>query len=203
MYFSARTYSLSPVSYHNYSDSELIALYKAERNKAAFGTLYQRHAHLVFGVCMKYLKNRDDAEDAVMQIFEKLLADILKHEIQEFRFWVHTVAKNHCLMHLRKEQSMLKHQNQLNKDAGLIMDFSEDAHLDKNEWKEVQLNEMNNALTKLNEQQRICVELFYIHDKSYQQIVEQTGYTMNEVRSFIQNGKRNLRIQLDKSREQR
>jgi RNA polymerase sigma-70 factor (ECF subfamily) len=150
---------------------------------------------------MKYLKNRDDAEDAVMLIFEKLLSDLLHHDVQEFRYWIHTVAKNHCLMHLRKEQSLLKHQVQLNKDAASFMETEEDRHLNLKEWKETKLNEMNIALLNLSEPQRICVELFYLHDKSYQEIAEQTGYAMNEVRSYIQNGKRNLKIQMEKNRD--
>lgn len=163
--------------------------------------LFQRYKHLVLGVCMKYLKNRDDAEDAVMQIFEKLLNDVLKHDIQEFRYWVHTVAKNHCLMQLRKEQSVQKHLQQLNKDAASVMETEEDVHLNVKALKEEQLNAMNLALNQLSEPQRICVELFYLHDKSYQEISEQTGYPMNEVRSYIQNGKRKLKIQMEKKRE--
>lgn len=192
---------MSPASYNHLSDSELIALYKLDSNKQAFGILFNRYTHLVFGVCLKYLKDRDDAEDAVMQIFEKLLTDIIKHDVQEFKFWIHTVAKNHCLMQLRKEQHDRKHQNQLDKDAISLMDFTEDAHHDRNEIKEIQLNEMNLALKQLNDTQRRCIELFYIQDKSYQQIALETGFTLNEVRSYIQNGKRNLKIHLEKIRE--
>jgi RNA polymerase sigma-70 factor (ECF subfamily) len=194
---------LSPASYNHLSDSELIALYKLDSNKQAFGILFNRYTHLVFGVCLKYLKDRDDAEDAVMQIFEKLLTDIIKHDVQEFKFWIHTVAKNHCLMQLRKEQHARKHQNQLDKDAISLMDFTEDAHHDRNEIKEIQLNEMNLALKQLNDTQRRCIELFYIQDKSYQQIALETGFTLNEVRSYIQNGKRNLKIHLEKIRERK
>lgn len=192
---------MSPSPLHNHSDAELLLLYKQAQNKDAFGLLFQRYKHLVLGVCMKYLKNRDDAEDAVMQIFEKLLSDVLKHDIQEFRYWVHTVAKNHCLMQLRKEQSLQKHQHQLNKDAASVMETEEDVHLNVKALKEEQLNAMNLALNQLSEPQRICVELFYLHDKSYQEISEQTGYPMNEVRSYIQNGKRKLKIQMEKKRE--
>jgi RNA polymerase sigma-70 factor (ECF subfamily) len=104
-------------------------------------------------------------------------------------------------MQLRKEQHARKHQNQLDKDAISLMDFTEDAHHDRNEIKEIQLNEMNLALKQLNDTQRRCIELFYIQDKSYQQIALETGFTLNEVRSYIQNGKRNLKIHLEKIRE--
>ncbi len=189
-------------SLHTRTDSELIQLYKSQQVKEAIGILFKRYTHVVFSVCMKYLKNRDDAEDAVMQIFEALLIKLPKHEVKEFRFWLHTVSKNHCLMKLRKEQSILIHQNQLKKEAEVFMEIQTDPHHERGEWKEHLLNEMNNALLTLNEPQRVCVELFYLHNKSYQEIVEQTGYTMNEVRSHIQNGKRNLKTQLEKTREQ-
>lgn len=199
--FSVSGFPLSSSPIHTYSDSELLLLYKQEQHKEAFGILFHRYKHLVLGVCLKYLRNRDDAEDAVMQIFEKLLTDILKHDIQEFRFWLHTVAKNHCLMQLRKEQSLFKNQNQLNKDAASFMETEDDMHLNLKVLKEAQLENMHHALNQLSEPQRVCVELFYLHDKSYQEIADQTGYPMNEVRSYIQNGKRNLKIQMEKKRE--
>lgn len=163
--------------------------------------MYQRYAHLVFGVCMKYLKNKDEAEDASMQVFEKLLTTLLQYEVNEFKFWIHTVTKNHCLYILRKQQSQFKNQKEMNKDFPVIMENEEFSPLDNENWKNTKLEEMNGALMQLKEGQKICVELFYLKEKSYQEIVDETGYSMLEVKSFIQNGKRNLKIMLSQNNE--
>lgn len=163
--------------------------------------LYQRYVHLVLGVCMKYLKNRDEAEDATMQVFEKLLVQLHQYEVNEFKFWIHTVAKNHCLYLLRKQQSHFKNQKEMNKDFPVIMENEQSSPLDNENWKNAKLEEMNGALMQLKEGQKICVELFYLQEKSYQEIVDQTGYSMLEVKSFIQNGKRNLKIMLSQNNE--
>jgi RNA polymerase sigma factor (sigma-70 family) len=71
-----------------------------------------------------------------------------------------------------------------------------DPHHDDVNEKEINLSNLNEALKSLAEKQRICVELFYLQEKSYNEVAEITGFTMNEVKSFIQNGKRNLKIYL-------
>ena len=55
----------------------------------------------------------------------------------------------------------------------------------------------------LNPEQKQTVELFYLQEKSYKEIVDQTGFSMNDVKSYIQNGKRNLKIMLSKTDEWR
>lgn len=182
-------------------DKQLLEQYRNTQDKNVVAVLYQRYAHLVFGVCMKYLKSKDEAEDASMQVFEKLLTTLLQYEVNEFKFWIHTVAKNHCLYLLRKQQSQFKNQKEMNKDFPVIMENEQSSPLDSENWKNAKLEEMNSALMQLKEGQKICVELFYLEEKSYQEIVDQTGYSMLEVKSFIQNGKRNLKIMLSQNNE--
>ena len=141
---------------------------------------------------MKYLKNEDDSKDAVMQLFEKLLIDLKKHEVQNFKGWLHTVAKNYCLMQLRKknpETPLIEN---------LVVENQHFAHHEEEPQLEERLTLMEEAIAQLNDSQKKCVELFYLKEKCYQEISEQTGYTMNEVKSFIQNGKRNLKIYMEK-----
>ena len=157
--------------------------------------------HLVFGVCMKYLKDREEAEDATMQVFEKLLEQLLQYEVNEFKFWIHTVAKNHCLYLLRKKQSQFKNQKEMNKDFPVVMESEEGQTLLNGNWKNTKLDEMSAAINQLKDEQRLCVELFYLQEKSYKEIVDQTGFSMNDVKSYIQNGKRNLKIMLSKTDE--
>ncbi len=188
-------------SINELDDKQLLSQYRNTQDKNVVAVLYNRYAHLVFGVCMKYLKNKDEAEDASMQVFEKLLTTLLQYEVNEFKFWIHTVSKNHCLYILRKQQSQFRNQKEMNKDFPVIMENEQSSPLDNENWKNAKLEEMNGALMQLKEGQKICVELFYLEEKSYQEIVDQTGYSMLEVKSFIQNGKRNLKIMLSQNNE--
>lgn len=188
--------------YNHYSDNELITEYKATQNNLFVGILYKRYAHLVLGLSLKYLKDEDEAKDAVMQIFEKLMKDLLRHNIEYFKSWLYTFSKNHCLMIIRSKQTKLKKEIDLQIHADSFMETETVLHLNNEKDKEQQYNALEKAINELNEDQRRCIDLFYLKDKSYNEISEITGYTLNEVKSFIQNGKRNLKIKLERNSEQ-
>lgn len=166
------------------------------------GILYKRYSHLVLGLSLKYLKDEDEAKDAVMQIFEKLLADLLKHNVEYFKSWLYTFSKNHCLMIIRTKQNRLKKEMDLQDNASSFMETNSDLHQNNRQEKEKQYVALEQAIDELNEEQKRCINLFYLKDKSYNEIVEITGFTLNEVKSYIQNGKRNLKIKLEKNSEQ-
>jgi RNA polymerase sigma factor (sigma-70 family) len=172
------------------SDAELVKLFKNSGAEIYFAELYQRYTHLVFGTCMKYLKNQDESKDATMEIFEKLLSDFHRHEIQYFKSWLYTVAKNHCLMKLRKNQQEISLNNEEINHVSIMENDAENHHLFSDEISEEKLK---SALMQLDNSQKICVELFYLKNKSYQQIVDDTGFSTLQVKSYIQNGKRNLK----------
>jgi RNA polymerase sigma factor (sigma-70 family) len=182
---------------YTFSDSELISQYKQTSDSALVGVLFQRYTHLIFGVCVKYLKDEDDAQDASMQIFEKLLVDLKKHEIQQFKAWLHMVCKNYCLMQLRSGATKLKHHKEMYKDFAHIMESEQELHLTPQNTKEVQLTHMEECIQGLNSEQKLCIELFFLQEKSYQEVTEATNFTMNNVKSYIQNGKRNLKNCMD------
>ena len=184
--------------YQQYSDLELIQEYKLTRDNLFVGILYKRYAHLVLGLCIKYLKDKDEAQDAVMQIFEKLLADLLKHQIEFFKSWLYTFSKNFCLMQIRQRQTKLRKEIELQENAGLFMETEAMGHPNHADAKEVQYGLLEQAISELNHEQKICIEWFYLKDKSYQEITDLTGFSLNEVKSYIQNGKRNLKIKLEK-----
>ena len=188
--------------YNQYSDNELITEYQNTQNNVFVGILYKRYAHLVLGLSLKYLKDEDEAKDAVMQIFEKLMKDLLKHKIEYFKSWLYTFSKNHCLMIIRTKQSKLKKEIDLQIHADSFMETENVLHLNKEKDKEQQYALLERAINELNEDQRRCIDLFYLKDKSYNEISDITGYTLNEVKSFIQNGKRNLKIKLERNSEQ-
>jgi len=187
--------------YNQYSDSDLIGEYRQSVDKTFVGILYKRYAHLVLGLCFKYLKDEDEAKDAVMQIFEKLINDLLKHEVTYFKSWLYTFSKNHCLMILRNRQSKLKKEIDLKIHVSSLMETDANWHLKPHEAREEELSALEQAVEELSESQRICIRLFYLQEKSYQEVADTTGYSMNEVKSYIQNGKRNLKLKLEKNSE--
>ena len=180
------------------TDLELLALYRDTRNKEHVGVLYKRYSHLVFGLCMKYFKDEDQAADMVTNIFTKLFDDLLKHKVEFFKSWLYTYSKNHCLMALRSAKSNLKKSLDYSDNLRVLMENNEEEHLHANK-REEEYALLEKSLGDLDEGQRVCIELFYLKDKSYVQIVEMTGYDLNKVKSYIQNGKRNLKIMLEKS----
>lgn len=164
------------------------------------GELYQRYTHLVYGVCMKYVQNEAQAEDMTMQIFEKLIQDLKKHHVTTFKPWLHMVVKNHCMMHFRKESKDDKKRSKLrfelnNSVENEPVDHLLDAEEKQKEAadKEFVLQYLKEGIDELKEEQRTCIELFYLKDCSYNEISNVTGFTTNEVKSHLQNGKRNLK----------
>ena len=182
--------------YNSLSDSELIARYCEEGNSVFLGIIFKRYGHLVLGLCIKYLKNEDEAQDVVMNIFEKLSYDLKKHKIEFFKSWLYTYSKNMCLMELRKKQSQLKKDIELQESNNLFMDSVDSSHPNNAEEKEQVILKLEVALNTINKEQRQCIELFYYKNKSYNEIIAITGFSANEVKSHIQNGKRNLKLKL-------
>ncbi len=180
----------------NTADTELVSRFRLSHNSDYVGELFQRYTHLVFGVCMKYLKNEESSKDAVMEIFEKLLVDLKKHDVDNFKSWLYSVAKNHCLMKLRKDKSQANHTDEYGKESLAIMENEEPLHLENGEEQGTLDKKLYEGIEHLKEEQKVCVELFYMQNKSYEETAEITGYTMKQVKSYLQNGKRNLKIYL-------
>jgi RNA polymerase sigma factor (sigma-70 family) len=159
------------------------------------GTLYGRYMDLVYGVCLKYLKQSENAQDSTISIFEEVCSKLLKHEVDNFKGWLYTLAKNHCLMRLRSEK---KHKI-VEFDVSLVQS-GEDGHLNGIMEKEENFQALGNCLQELDEGQKTAIELFYLQGKCYNEIAEITGLDWKKVRSSIQNGKRNLKICMDKQK---
>jgi len=181
------------------TDEELVTRYHTTGNKEVIGTLFKRHTRFVFLVCMKYLKNEELAKDSTMQIFESLFDKLKKHEIRNFKPWLHTVAKNHCLIQFRnrKEFSVLNE----NRFKEIPDPVESEPLLHLSEDKERQLQHLEDAILSLSKEQRVCIELFYLKKQCYQEVSKKTGFTYKQVKSYIQNGKRNLRIYLEQKDE--
>ena len=177
----------------SFTDSELVQQYKDTGNMDTLGDLYSRYMDLLYGVCLKYFKEPDEAQDAVIHIFEELVTKVKKYDIDNFKGWLYQLAKNHCLMKLRSRKSQ-----PVNVDTDL-MHLQENMHLDDVMQKETNLIVMEHCIEQLPTEQKAAIQLFYLQEKCYKEIADTTALDINKVRSFIQNGRRNLKICMDKT----
>ena len=178
-------------------DQELLTEYRRSGSLEVLGQLYGRYMHLVYGLCLKYLKDEEKSKDAVMQIFEQLISKLKVHEVSNFKNWLYTLARNYCLMELRssnRHEFVSMEENFMEKDA-----FE---HLDIDDTRERKLTVMEKCIEKLPPEQKDSINLFYLEQKCYKEIADITGFEMNKVKSYIQNGKRNLKICIEKSGEE-
>jgi RNA polymerase sigma factor (sigma-70 family) len=173
--------------YKELSDEALLLQYKQTLDKKWVGVLYKRYAHLVLGVCYKYFRDKDDSKDAVIRIFEKLFDELQKREINYFKGWLTFVTRNFCISELRKKIVEADRRNEFLKD---LTEAEEEKEPDQ---KEIRYTQLEQAIENLPDKQKLCIQLFYFDNKSYDEISIDTGYTANEVKSYIQNGKRNLK----------
>lgn len=171
------------------TDLELVAQYRHSRDLKVLAVLYQRYLDLLFGVCLKYLEDRELAKDAVMEIFEELAAKLPRHEVSNFKGWLYTLAKNRCLMQLRSSNRI-----RVRSFDPELMQTAEELHLNDKMEKEAQLDQLSDCIDTLSADQKTVVSLFYLENKCYKEIETITGFDWNKVRSLIQNGRRNLRL---------
>jgi len=174
------------------SDKELSDKYRSSHDVTYLGTFYERYMPLVYGVCLKYLKESETSKDAVMNIFEELVIKLRNHEVDNFKSWLFVVTKNHCLMQLRKES-----KNKTSELPDGFMQSEDDLHLNGVMEKEKHLQALEDCLDKLPHDQQKMVRMFYLENKCYNEIAESTGIEWNRIRSHIQNGRRNLKICMD------
>lgn len=174
------------------TDLELVASFCKQDEKQALGILYQRYGHLVVGLCLDYLKDREAARDATMDIFEKVTLKVCNQPIETFRAWLFYTSRNYCIDVLRKKVREREHREKISISEGV------EYEPDERPLSEARLDHLPAALNKLPEQQARCVRLFYLRGNSYAEVCEKTGYDLKQVKSYLQNGRRNLRIQLQK-----
>lgn len=183
-----------PIKTDHPDDDKLLDDYRASGDIAVLGELFGRYMVLLYGVCLKYLGDEEQAKDAVMGIFEELVVKIKQHEIKQFRGWLYVLARNYCLMQLRAGKKM----EVINLDD--VMENDQFLHPDE-KYNEDRMNILARCMEKLPLKQKQSVELFYLQEKCYKDIAKATGFSMNDVKSYIQNGKRNLKICIEKNSE--
>jgi RNA polymerase sigma-70 factor (ECF subfamily) len=195
--FIRSTKKTSKENLQDLPDQELILRYRKSLDTEIIAILFQRYTHLVFGVSLKYLEDSDAAKDAVMEVFESLMNDLIKHDIYNFKSWLHSVTRNHCLMQLRKKKpSRLDMEAIENRSDDGLMENSTVMHQEI-ELDNISEEQLQSALGTLKDEQRQCIDLVYLQGKSYHEVCEITGLPYKAVKSHVQNGKRNLKIKLE------
>ncbi len=184
-----------------YTDQELLTAYLRKKEQYFLAELFTRYTHMVYGVCVKYLKSTDDASDAVMTIYEKLEKDLHRHKIVRFSTWLYVITKNHCLGELRSRQSQTRKHERWQIDQVVFMESEDFLHPLDDDEKELQHDQLKKCIEQLKIEQRNCIELFYFNNKCYLEIAEKLNMKEKSVKSHLQNGKRNLKICLEENHE--
>lgn len=184
------------ISYHQLNDQELLNAFYQKQESQVLGILLERYTLLLLGVCMKYLKNEDLAKDSVQQIFLKIIQELPRYRVTYFKSWIYMIAKNFCLMYLRDNHKTIP--TELKESHETTVQYENDLTYLTN--KELLLDLIDKGLQTLNKEQKECVTLFYLEKKSYKEISDQTGYNLLQIKSHIQNGKRNIKIWVEKQK---
>ena len=182
--------------FQHLTDQQLLQAFYETGNKRLLGILLQRYTLLLLGVCMKYLKNEEAAKDAVQQIFLKVIGELKRYKVKYFKSWLYMIAKNYCLMQLRNKNNIVP--GEINE----TFIAEEETGFQKQVQKEILLSALESSIDELNDEQKLCINLFYLKKRSYQQICDLTGFNLMQVKSFIQNGKRNLKLLVEKKLRQ-
>jgi len=180
----------------NLSDEDLLASYSRKKDQRYLAELFSRYTHMVYGVCLKYLQNREDAKDAVMGIYEKLTEDVLKQDIHIFVSWLYVLSKNYCLMQIRADKTKSKNREVWEKDQLVFMESEWALHPIDDNTDHIE-KAIKECMEKLKQEQKDCIELFYFNNRCYIEIAGLLNMNVKNVKSYIQNGKRNLKICLE------
>lgn len=182
--------------YTQYSDEDLVKKFQASKDSYYAGLLFERYNEMTVSLALNYLKNESDAEDAVMECFELLFKELKDAEVKNFGGWFYSVVRNH-LLKLKKRRrerqgdELIEGYHDQEEGEGLF-----DLLFDNKEEEITQL--VKEVLETLKPIQSQCVVAFYLNDKSYKEISNELSISENEVKSHLQNGKRKLKIELEK-----
>ncbi len=188
--------------YQDWTDEQILEKFRESGDLQQLGTLYERYMHLVYGVSLKYLEDREEARDAVTSIFEKLITELPRHEVDNFKSWLYVMTKNFCLMKIRADRTLSRRQEKYHSDQQDFMESYDEMH-PVDEEDSLLNKKLQECISKLKDEQQRCIKLFYYEEKSYREISAQLKLDEKKVKSYIQNGKRNLKICIEGRNEKR
>jgi RNA polymerase sigma-70 factor (ECF subfamily) len=187
----------SDISENNQNEEQkLIRVFSETNDPEILADLYSPYMHLVYGVCLKYLRNRDDAKDAVMQIFEKLIIEIPRQKIANFHNWLYVVTKNYCLMQLRSDKTNREKAEEWLKNEVFFMENEQQLHPIDRDESDID-KELEDCIRHLKDEQKMCIDQFYYDNRSYNEIAANLNIDEKKVKSYLQNAKRNLKLCLE------
>lgn len=175
-------------------DKELLAYYRRTGDLDALGKLYAPYMSLLYGVCFKYLQEAEQSQDAVMNIFDELVEKLKVHQVDNFKSWLYVYARNYCLMQLRKSKGV----KLVDIEDHLLESEQKMGSQDDSKWVEADYQKLSSCIAALNQEQEVCIRLFYLEQKCYKDVASLTGYEPSKVKSYIQNGRRNLKVCMEK-----
>jgi RNA polymerase sigma factor (sigma-70 family) len=175
-------------------DAVLLSQFKSSHEMGPLSDLFVRYTSMVYGVCLKYLKDRDESKDMVMQVYEKLPGKLKAHEVTHFKSWLYITTRNECLMYLRSKKGKISQDID-----SVFMENELSVHLEEEPEMETNLTKLEKCIDELAAEQKQCVQLFFIEERCYKDITVSTGFDLNKVKSYIQNGKRNLKICMERN----
>ncbi|MEL6655687.1 MAG: sigma-70 family RNA polymerase sigma factor [Bacteroidota bacterium] len=175
------------------SDEELVRQFQQSGDRFLLGLLLRRYSQSILGTCHYYLRQPQDAEDAAMEVCELIVRQLQKpKEIKRFKDWVFIIARNYCFRKLKDNKRLTELSTEWEKDflnSDVQYELGDTLYVQE----EALYARVDAEIQQLNEQQRLCLTAFYWQGEKYKDIAARYGMTTDEVRSAIQNGRRNLR----------
>jgi RNA polymerase sigma-70 factor (ECF subfamily) len=184
------------------TDEELAEMFRKDKDMEILGELFHRYMDMIMGLCMKYFKNTVDSEDAVMEIFEVLARRLPNHQVKHFKSWIYSLSSNHCLDILRKKKRDFSREGEkhLMYSMEVKRQYSDELIEEKSNQEKLLLS-MEDCMKQLVDKQKQCVQLFYIDKMKYEEVSKALEITWSQTRSFIQNGRRNLKKCMENNHE--
>ncbi len=180
------------------TDEELIKKYRFSHDKTYLGELFLRYTPYIFGVAIKNLKSQKEAEDVTLTIFNKISSDLKRIDVTDFSKLLYQLVKELCDIEVKKKNATGEESKMILIDE-LTKESDDNLYINSDKPKlSLDANNLRLAIDTLNESQKICIDLFYVQNKSYQEVADITGYSLNQVKTNIQNGKRLLKTYVEK-----
>lgn len=153
-------------------------------NREAFTDLYSATSPKLFGVCLRILNNRAEAEDALQEVYIKIWRDASKFAPSDFSpmSWLIAIARNHAIDRIRASKPVAV-------DVDEMADLSDEA---ANPEKEAILSSdrrgIERCLDELPEARAVAIRGAYLEGYSYQELAEQQKIPLNTVRTWLRRG---------------
>lgn len=168
------------------SETELVTELLARRDGRIFEELYRRSRRKIFGVCFNLLGEAAAAEDACHDAYIRAWEKLDSLRGSDFTAWVRRIAANRCYDELRRRRPDELDENH--------PEPATDHRIDRSVIARQELDRAIDVIASLEEHQRRVFLLRHIDHHSYEEISEATGFDAKQVKSYLQNARRNFHL---------